>query len=157
MNNIDSSNYVEVLKAWSTEYNIHLLFNDSLPYYKNSSTFTSKKGFSGEITIGHYEDWECLVISFFYELGHSVNKGRNYPTMYEFELDAWVKGLLIAYKKGLEFSSNAKQYALNCLLSYLWYEERECKETKPKSIYYVKYLWYELDKSVKNYEVQAHR
>lgn len=70
------------------------------------------------IEIGIYDDNELRMLSFFHELGHCLDPCRLHKTEFAQEQAAWDVGYQLAAFEGVEFSENARMWALANLETY---------------------------------------
>lgn len=110
------------LKEIAKEYNIQVLNIDKTYNKPNemSSTFN-------EIFVNNYSDLDCLVCSFFHELGHTLNKHRYDKTLLQVQIEiwAWQTGFDLMNKYGFNINSKQTTYMLERLNNYSSYEFRE--------------------------------
>jgi hypothetical protein len=85
-----------------------------------------------EIVIGVYEDVDWEIASFFHELGHCIttNTFEGDYLKFHIELDAWMVGLQEAYKYGYVIQPSTLKFMIECLESYIGWEEREVRGYK---------------------------
>ena len=82
-----------------------------------------------EIWVGVYDNKDEEIASFFHELGHCIspNMGDFHHTEYSIfhvELDAWMVGLIEAYKYKYLMKPSTFKYMVKCLESYIKLEEK---------------------------------
>lgn len=84
------------------------------------------------IILGHYDDEELMLISFFHELGHCLVGKNNYEfaTKWNYnkmmiELECWNIGLEEARKNNILFTDKAVAWGLEQVLTYEGHCERE--------------------------------
>lgn len=85
-----------------------------------------------EIWIGVYDDEDSEIAAFFHELGHCIspNLSEYDPKnlKFHYELDAWMVGLIEAYKWGYTMNPSTFKYMTECIESYIGCEEREIRK-----------------------------
>lgn len=74
------------------------------------------------IYLGEFENEEFLLLSFFHEMGHVLDKSYCYSNKYEEESAAWVVGYKLANKYNVRFSNDAINYGFKCLKTYEKYK-----------------------------------
>lgn len=89
--------------------------------FTNDIDYSSIAG--NTISIGYYENSELLLISFFHELGHFLDKtdwsiNANKHTKYYAERNAWIVGLKEAKKYNYNFSFSSYRWAISQLNTY---------------------------------------
>jgi hypothetical protein len=84
-----------------------------------------------QIVIGVYDDKDAEIASFFHELGHCISPNlREYDPKnlkFHYELDAWMVGLTEAYKWGYMIKPSTFKFMVECIDSYIGWEEREIR------------------------------
>lgn len=93
--------------------------------YLNESACAGKD----EIWIGVYDNKDEEIAAFFHELGHCISPNMKdfhyteYSTFHA-ELDAWMVGLIEAYKYKYLIKPSTLKYMVRCLESYIKFEEK---------------------------------
>jgi hypothetical protein len=104
-------------------YNIIVTFEDFRDEYYNWSTY------SNIIVVGHYDNLDMMIASFFHELGHHTSKfDKNGYKKLKFhqELDAWNAGLIIGHANGYYIKPDTYRKCMDKMLySYIPYDIRE--------------------------------
>jgi len=92
-------------------------------HYLNSCS-TSLSSCAAEIWIGIYENKDEEIASFFHELGHCLTtirdkfKDLSSNDSFNLELDAWMVGLIEAYKYGYLLPRSCFDFMINSIKSY---------------------------------------
>lgn len=84
---------------------------------------TSSSSCAAEIWIGIYENKDEEIASFFHELGHCITTiGHKFNDLsndsFNLELDAWMVGLIEAYKYGYLLPRSCFDFMINSIKSY---------------------------------------
>lgn len=84
---------------------------------------TSSSSCAAEIWIGIYENKDEEIASFFHELGHCITTiGDKFNDLsndsFNLELDAWMVGLIEAYKYGYLLPRSCFDYMIDSIKSY---------------------------------------
>jgi len=93
--------------------------------YLNESACAGKD----EIWVGVYDNKDEEIAAFFHELGHCISpnmKDFHYTeyNIFHVELDAWMVGLIEAYKYKYLIKPSTLKYMVRCLESYIKFEEK---------------------------------
>lgn len=74
------------------------------------------------IYLGEFENEEFLLLTFFHEMGHVLDKSYCYSNKYDEENAAWLIAYKLANKYNIKFSNDAINYGLKCLKTYEKYK-----------------------------------
>ena len=82
-----------------------------------------------EIWVGVYDNKDEEIASFFHELGHCISPNmedfhHTEYSIFHVELDAWMVGLIEAYKYKYLMKPSTFKYMVKCLESYIKLEEK---------------------------------
>ena len=121
-----ASNYN--IKVYKIQPNDNYCINNGKEVYFNRSFCIGRE----EILIGIYNNKDEEAASFFHELGHCIttqlfecNIFKNLPNnSFNVELDAWMVGLIEAYKYGYLLPRSCFDFMINGIKSYDNYKRR---------------------------------